>query len=94
VREHFISVNASLEFVRDKDLDNVRSLDSIGNFHDLHAIFACCIPALAGTKADNDIEPAVAQVQGLPASLRSIPDHRDAFAFQHADICIRFIIFF
>ena len=94
VGENLISEDSSLVFIREEDLDDIGPLDRISDLHDLHTVFARSIPALARPETDHNIKPAVSQVQGLPAALGTIADHRDAFAFQHADICISFIIFF
>ena len=94
VREDLISEDRSLVFIRKEDLDDIGLLDRIRDFHDLHTVLFRSVPLLPGRRPITNIKPAVSQVQGLPAALGTIADHRNAFAFQHADICISFIIFF
>ena len=56
----------------------------IGGVHDFEAVFFRDLAGLAlGVKADDDLDPAVLQVECVCVALRAEPNHGAGFAFQH-----------
>ena len=56
----------------------LRALDRLGRLQHLEPVLARLVPAVAAPHAHHHVEPAVAQVQRVRATLAAVAEHRDA----------------
>jgi hypothetical protein len=85
-------VDFGLQMVLRQNLNHVSALGGFFGGNDFHAFGFRQIERFAWARADDDVDTRIAQTERLPASLRTIADHGDCFAFQNAQIGVAVVV--
>ena len=94
VRTNLLTENLALDFVRQRENDDIRLLDRFLNGDRLKSGFngeLIILGALA--LGDDDLAAAVAQVLSVGVSLRTVAQHSDRFVFQDGKVRVGVIVF-
>ena len=95
VRCDLALVERRLLLIRNEDHRNVRSLDRIRYGENLEPVFSGELRRLrARIKPDDNVYPAVLQVQCMRVALAAVADDRNRLALEHAPVDILIIVSF
>ena len=88
-------VHIGLLLIVDQDHDDVRSLGRVGGGHNLQAGGLGLGPAFgAVVQADDDVDAALMQVEGVGVPLGAVADDRHGLVLQYAEIAVVLVIDF
>ena len=99
VRSHLLVVDISAQLIGHQHHDNVASLGSLLDLHDLEVGMSCS--ELRGlfpvsrtlAQADDDIDAALSEVLGMCVTLAAEADDSDGLAVQHAEVAVGIVVF-
>ena len=87
------AVEVRRNFVGKEEHDDVAPLGGVFNRQRCEPVLASALGVGILAVADDDVQPAVAQVQGLGAALVAIANHGYLAAFQQGQICVRVAVY-